>query len=326
LIAPTFSIWALTMFALPSEQTGDAVDRNPVLDIDACVEVDDASVENLVDLELRDARRGERDAPISVGVRCLEDAQEIRVEPWASQGADGIRTIALPAADDADPAAREARSRELALAIAELIRRLEITRPLHPRPQPPPPPPPVPVIVSTPPTAEEPRGRWQLAALSSFEAFTGGQKLAGGDIAVAVAIGRLLLTEVRLGGRLVDAETPPLARLTGRAGTAALAAGPNVWSRQRTVGFALMLRAQGYAIEYRAESPGEGGSRTSRLGALTVAVEPRLLVALSPRISLAAAVGVGVPLHGIVVRAQGTETDSLTGVVVCANLGAALTF
>ena len=87
-----------------------------------------------------------------------------------------------------------------------------------------------------------------------------------------------------------------------------------------------MLRAQGYAINYRLESPGEGGSRTARLGALTIAVEPRLLVAISGRISLTAGAGVGIPLHGIVVRTQGAKMDSLTGVSISASLGAVGTF
>ena len=318
-------VLALTLFATRSERTGDVAQQNPVLDLDPCVEVDDSAVQNLVDLELRDARTGDRDVPISVAVRCLEGAQEIRVEPWASLGHDGLRAIELPPADDADPAAREARSRELALAIAELIRRLEITHPLRPKPPPPPPAPSPPIAISAPPDADESgRRRWQLAALSSFEAYTGGQKLAGGDLSVAAPIGRWILTELRVGGRLVDGGTSPVSHLTGRAGTAAVAAGLNVWSQRRALGFALMLRAQGYAIEYRVESP-DNGSQSARLGALAIAVEPRLFVAVSRRISLTAGVGAGIPLHGIIVRTQGAETDSLTGLVVSASLGALLT-
>ena len=319
------TIVALALFAVPGEQTADPTEQKPTLDIDVCVEIDDAAVANLVDLELRDARQRGQEAPISVRVRCLDVGQEISVEPWASLGGDGIRAIELPAVDDADPAAREARSRELALAIAELIRRLEITQPLSPKPPPPPPPPP-PVVISPPPVAEEPGRRWQLAALSWFEAFTGGQKMAGGDIAFATRIGRGFLTEVRVGGRLVAGQTSPVVRLTGRAGTAAVAAGPSVWSKHRTVGFAPMLRAQGYAIDYRVESPGDSASGTARLGAITIAVEPRLFVAVSRWILLTAAAGVGIPLHGIVVRTQGATTDSITGVALSASLGAAVTF
>jgi hypothetical protein len=319
------SILALALFALPGEQPADAPEQRPTLDIDACVDVDAAAVENLVDLELRTPGSRRRASPVSVNVRCLEDGQEIRVEPWASLGGDGIRAIALPAVDeaDADPAAREARSRELALAIAELIRRLDITQPLPPkRPAPPPPPP----AVSPPPAPEAPPGRWQVAALSSFEAFTGGQTMAGADLAFAARIGRWFVSEVRVGGRLVDGPTSPVVRLTGRSGTAAVAAGPCLWSKHRTVGFAPMLRAQAYAIDYRAESPGETAPPTTRMGAITVAVEPRLLVAVSRWIGLAAGAGVGVPLHGIVVRTQGLETDSLTGVAFSASLGAVVTF
>jgi len=317
-------VLALALFATRSEPTGDVGQQNPVLDLDPCVEVDDSAVQNLVDLELGDPRTGDRGFPISVVVRCLDGAQEIRVEPWASLGHDGIRAIELPPADDADPAAREARSRELALAIAELIRRLEITHPLRPKPPPPAPSPPI-AISASPDTDEPGRRRWQLAALSSFEAYTGGQKLAGGDLSVAAPIGRWMLSEVRVGGRLVDGGTSPVAHLTGRAGTAAVAAGLNVWSKHRALGFALMLRAQAHAIEYRVASP-DRGSQTALLGALTIMVEPRLLVAVSRRISLTAGVGAGIPLHGIRVRTQGVETDSLTGLVISASLGALLTF
>jgi len=142
---------------------------------------------------------------------------------------------------------------------------------------------------------------------------------------VAAPIGRWMLSEVRVGGRLVDGGTSPVAHLTGRAGTAAIAAGLNIWSKHRALGFALLLRAQGYAIEYRVASP-DRGSQTALLGALTIIVEPRLLVAVSRWISLTAGIGAGIPLHGIRVRTQGVETDSLTGLVVSASLGALLTF
>jgi len=249
-------------------------------------------------------------------VRCIEGGQEIRVEPWASRGDDGIRTIELPDADDAT-AALEARSRELALAIAELIRRLEITRPLPAEAPPPPPPPPIVAVPIAPP--EAPPGPFGIAALSSFEYFTGGQWLAGGDLALTVALGRWALGDLRVGGRFAGGETLPAGRLSARAGTAALGAGLNALSRRRTLGFALMFRAQGYGVEYRAELP--DSSRTAVLGAFVVAVEPRLIVAVTRRISIAAGGAAGLPLHGIVVRTQGVETDSMSGLVLSGSLG-----
>jgi len=310
-------VLALSLLATGSEEIPAAAEHGLLLELDACLQVDEPSVQNLVELELRDARARSGNIPISVVVRCLDGAQEIRVEPWASRGDDGIRTIALPDAEDAT-ATLEARSRELALAIAELIRRLEITRPLEPPPPPPPPPPPI--VVAPPSPSEAPPGRWGIVALSSFDYFTGGQWLAGGDLSLAASLGRWTLGEVRVGGRFANGETLPSGRLTARAGTAALGAGLHVWSKRRAVGFALMFRAQGYGVEYRAEL-GDGGSRTALLGAFVVAVEPRLLVAVTRRISIAASAATGLPVHGIVVRTQGAETDSMSGLVLSGHLG-----
>jgi len=312
----TPGVLALALVATSSEANAANAERSPTLELDVCLQVDESVVQNLVQLELGDARTRHANAPIAVAVRCIEGGQEIRVEPWASRGDDGIRTIELPDADDAT-AALEARSRELALAIAELIRRLEITRPLPAEPPPPPPPPPIVAVPIAPP--EAPPGPFGIAALSSFEYFTGGQWLAGGDLALTVALGRWALGDLRVGGRFAGGETLPAGRLSARAGTAALGAGLNAWSRRRTLGFALMFRAQGYGVEYRAELP--DSSRTAVLGAFVVAVEPRLIVAVTRRISIAAGAAAGLPLHGIVVRTQGVETDSMSGLVLSGSLG-----
>ena len=314
------AVLALALLATRSEEVPATAERGPVLELDPCAQVDEAVVQNLVELELGDARARRGKDPISVVVRCIEGAQEIRVEPWASRGEDGVRTIELPDAEDA-PAAMEARSRELALAIAELIRRLEITHPLPSEPPPPPPPPPPPVVIapSAPPSAAP--GRWGLGALSSFDYFTGGQWLAGGDLSVAVSLGHWVLGDLRVGGRFASDETVPSGRLTTRAGTAAAGAGLNVWSKHRSVGFALMLRAQGYGVEYRADLSGDGTSRTALLGAFVVAVEPRLLVAVTRRISITAGGAAGLPLHGIIVRTQGVDTDSISGLALSSSLG-----
>ena len=312
----TAGVLALALVATSSEANAANAERSPTLELDVCLQVDESVVQNLVQLELGDARTRHANAPIAVAVRCIEGGQEIRVEPWASRGDDGIRTIELPDADD-PTAALEARSRELALAIAELIRRLEITRPLPAEAPPPPPPPPIVAVPIAPP--EAPPGPFGIAALSSFEYFTGGQWLAGGDLALTVALGRWALGDLRVGGRFAGGETLPAGRLSARAGTAALGAGLNAWSRRRTLGFALMFRAQGYGVEYRAELP--DSSRTAVLGAFVVAVEPRLIVAVTRRISIAAGGAAGLPLHGIVVRTQGVETDSMSGLVLSGSLG-----
>lgn len=317
---------ALAMVAMRPEAIPGTAERGPSLEVEACVRVDASVVQNLVhlELELGDARAQRSTFAISVAVRCIDGAQLIRVEPWASRGDDGLRTIELPDAYD-EAAAVEARSRELALAIAELIRRLEITRPLPPEPPPPPPPapspvaPPLVVAPSSPP--EGPRHRWQLGALTSVEAFSGGQWLAGGDLSVGVSVGRWVALDLRAGGRFVDGLTSSSERLSARAGVASLGAGLNVWSRRGLLGFAAMVRAQGFGVEYRLGSAGQDPARTTRLDAFVASVEPRLLVRMSGRLTLALGGAAGFALHGIVVRVQGVETSRMSGLSLSGNLG-----
>jgi hypothetical protein len=323
------SVLAFALCAMHGEATADAAEESPAIELDPCLDVDQAAVRNLIALELPSLNAGDATPSISVRVICAGAGQEIQVEPWVSRGEEGARTIELPATGDADAAGREARSRELALAIAESIRRLEITHPLvsASRPAPPAPAPANPpiAVAEVSPRAE---GRWRLGVQSSLEAFTGGERLAGGDLFVAARIGRWMLGDVRIGGRLARGEDLPSGRLTARAATAAVAAGLNLWSNHRAVGGALLVRAQGYLVDYRAalaDLAGSGASRGALLGAFALAVEPRLFVGLSRRVSLTAAAAAGISIHGIVVRSQGGEADSLSGLAVSGSLGAVLT-
>jgi len=317
---------ALAMIAMRPEAISGTAERGPSLDLDACVRVDASAVQNLVELELElaDARARYPSFPISVAVRCIDGGQLIRIEPWASRGDDGIRTIELPDAYDAT-AAREARSRELALAIAELIRRLEITRPLPAEPPPaePPPPPPVapPLVVAPSASPEAARDRWRIGALSTVEAFTGGQWLLGGDLSLGVSLGRWVSLDLRAGGRFVEGLTSTSEPLSARAGVASLGVGPTVWSRRHSLGFALMVRAQGYGVEYRLGSAGQGPAGTTRLGAVVAAAEPRLLVGVSRHVTLALGGAAGLAVHGIAVRVQGVETSRMSGLLLSGSLG-----
>jgi hypothetical protein len=317
---------ALWLAAFGSEVTPAMADNGPSLTIDPCVAVDEKTVREVIELEIRGARM----LHASVSVRCVDGAQEIRVLPWISPETEGIRTINLPpVADDDDVAVRQARSRELALAIAEYIRRLDAAQHLtresqKPKPLPTPPPlVPAPTMPATPPT---PDGRWQLGLLSAFEYFSGGQTLAGGDLFVASGLGRWFSAELRAGGRIGADEPLPGGRLTTRAATASTAVGFSLWSQRRPVGAALVLRAQGYLVQFRVEQFGEGRAPTALLGALTLAAEPRIAVTLTRHLLLEASAGAGFPLHGIVVRTQGTENRSMSGLVVSGSLGGVVSF
>jgi hypothetical protein len=148
----------------------------------------------------------------------------------------------------------------------------------------------------------------------------------GADLFVSSRLGDWLLAELRIGGRLGGDQTFPGERLTTRAATVAAAAGMNRWSKNRVIGGALVLRAQGYLVQFRAESAGEGHIETANLAAFALALEPRLMFAVTHRLSLQASADAGVVLRGIVVRIQDVETKSLSGVAVSANLAGVFTF
>jgi len=327
----TGTLLAVSLLLLGADdQTPTVVAERPALTIDSCIAVDRATVRQVMELEISDARL----SPASVTVRCVDGAQEIRIRRSNSLDREDVRTIHIAPADDDDtPADREARSRELALAIAEFVRLPgPASRPPQDLPAPPPPESvSKPTITSTPaiaatPAAEVPEGRWQLGLLWTFEHFSRGEGLVGADLFVSSRLGRWFLAELRIGGRLGSDQTLSGEHLTARAAAAAVAAGVNLWSRRRTFGGALVLRAQGYLVQFRAEATGNGHAETANLGAFALALEPRLMVTLTRRFSLQVSAAAGWVPRGIVVRIQGVETPSMSGVVVAADLAGVFTF
>ena len=323
---------ALWLAAIGAQITPGVTDNGPALMIDPCVAVDEKTVREVMELEIRGARM----LPSSVSVRCVDGAQEIQVLPWISGEAESIRTIQLPpVVDDDDTAALQARSRELALAIAEFIRRFDAAQSperetVKQAPLPIAPPPFVPASAASTPRAkqpiEEPIGRWQLGLLSAFEYFSGGRTLAGGDLFVASRLGSWFSTELRVGGRVGADQPLPSGRLTTRAATASGAVGFNFWSLRHSVETALLVRAQGYLVQFRVEQLAADRAQTALLGAWTLAAEPRIALSLAPHFLLDASAGLGFPLRGIVVRMQGAEKNGMSGLVVAGSLGGVVWF
>jgi len=313
----------MALLALAGESLPLNAEQGPALLLEPCLDVDQTTVRDLIDLELQDIQRKTASPAISVAVICREDAQEIRVEPWAtSLGAEGVRGLQLPLATEGDPAGHEARSRELALVIAELIRRLVTLHPVEP---PPPSPPPPPAAVPLPPEPERP-GVWQMGLAAGVERFAGGMLLAGGELVAGRAWGRWMFTEVRAGARWGGDQPLPQGRWTPRAATVSVALGPAIWWRERTSALALALRAQSYLLDVHLTDDGSGDTRSARFGALITTAGPWLLLGWGRHFAFTANAGVGVPVHGVVVRVQGTETRSLTGLVLAGSLGASLRF
>ena len=70
----------------------------------------------------------------------------------------------------------------------------------------------------------------------------------------------------------------------------------------------------------------ESKEKSANLGAFALAVEPRLMVAITRRIFLQASAAAGLVLKGIAERIQSVETQSLSGTMVSANLAGVFAF
>src|SRR5688572_14826273 len=108
----------------------------PTIAIDACVEVDADEVRRLAALELDTWRAGPSAAALSVLVTCRGEVQELRLIDRV-KAQETVRSLDLNASSGTD---RDAKTRELALAIAEFLRRVPIDSTPEPAvaPQPPP--------------------------------------------------------------------------------------------------------------------------------------------------------------------------------------------
>src|SRR5689334_25161740 len=119
----------------------------PTIAIDPCVEVDADEVRRLAALELNTWRAGSSVASLSVLVTCGGGVQELRLTDRV-KGQETVRQLDLSAASGTD---RDAKTRELALAIAELLRRVQVDSTPEPAPAPKPSP-----VAPDPPQAAPP--------------------------------------------------------------------------------------------------------------------------------------------------------------------------
>ncbi len=174
--------------------------------------------------------------------------------------------------------------------------------------------------------AAGPGPSWHVGVRSSFDYFSGGMALVGGDIFVASSWGRWFVAEVGAGGRVGADEPLSSGQLTTYAATVAAAAGLELASRCRLAGSAVVVQAQAYLVHFNVEQSGERPEPTALLDAWTVAVEPRLALALTRRLSLAASAGVGYSLRPIIIREQGITRPSMSGLVLSAHVGGGFSF
>jgi hypothetical protein len=293
----------------------------PAITVDPCIEVDAEEVRRLTAMELRTWRWRTPPETFEVVAVCRDGIEELRLSN-RSRGNVTVRTIDLgaPLGDD-----RDAKARELALAIAELLRRadMESTPEASPAPSPPVPPPAQARVTAQAVAPDIKPWSIELGVSGVIAGWTGGEMLFGADVTGRAHVARRIIVELRLGGRksrpvdLVDGS------LDGR-GVAAAAglsfdATPNV--RQAGVSFGARLGVDWlrYAATDREELPYDGGDAVG----VNVTGTTTGFVALSEALCLTVDAAVGGSLHAVVIREDEEAISSMRGVLIAGAVGLA---
>lgn len=291
----------------------------PTITIDPCVEVDADEVERLAAMELRSWRWRTAPEALEVLAACQNGAQELRLTHRV-RGQVTVRSIELGARLGDD---EEAKERELALAIVEMLRRADIDfGPEAPPPSSPPPPPPPPPPRTDAVVEPEPRP-WsiELGAMGVGAGWAGGEVLLGVDAVGRARLGRWLIADLRLGGRKTRPVELENGTVDGHAVAGALGlsfdATPAVHQAGVSFGARLGFDWLRYATSDRDPSSEDGGDGT----AVSLAGTTTGFVALSGKLCLTVDAAVGGALHSVALRENGEVISGMRGVLFQGALG-----
>ena len=309
------SLLPLLFFMAGAPESG----RLPTITIDPCVEVDADEVERLAAMELRTWRWRTAPEELEVLATCQEGTQELRLTHRV-RGQVTVRSIELGErlVDD-----EEAKERELALAIVEMLRRADVDfAPEAPPPSSPPPAPPLPpprtddVVQPVPPP-------WsiELGAMGVGAGWGGGEVLLGVDAVGRARLGRWLIAELRLGGRKTRPVELESGTVDGHAVAGALGlsfdATPAVHQAGVSFGARLGVDWLRYATRDRGELEYDGGDGA----VVSLAGTTTGFVALSGALGLTVDAAVGGALHSVVIRENGEVISGMRGVLFQGALG-----
>jgi hypothetical protein len=285
----------------------------PAITIDPCVAVDSDEVRRLAAMELRTWQWRTAPATFEVIAACRDEFEELRLTNRSS-GLVTVRSIDLSATDG------DAKARELALAVAELLRRADMDSPAEaPPPKPPQRVEPSRAVAALPP---EPRS-WnvELGVAGAFASWTGGEVLLGADVTGRGHWGRWVIVELRLGGRKSRALTLTNGSIDGRGVSAAVGVALDAMPFVRDAGVSFGARLGADWLRYAAteggDVPYDGGDATS----VNVAGTTTGFVDLSETLRLTADVAVGGALHSVAIREDERTLSSTRGVLLGGAVG-----
>jgi hypothetical protein len=309
---------------------GTAVAAPIPLIIDACVAVDPEEVRRLTAIELLTDESDHSEFEVLVG--CRGDSQTLRLL-HVSRGVVDSRSLEPGKAD-----APDARNRELALAIAELVRRTPDLAVAAPAVEMPAQPPQLrvsstavdsqPVLVPLSPVSDEP-GEWlaEIGVLGAFVHWSRGHRLLGADLVVRVPLRSRMVSELRAGGRkTIGSVALSEGWLDARGFGAALGLGFDVAPTQGFVGLTVGVRVGVDWLRYAIVD--EGGTPYSGADAADVHAMGTLatFVALSEHLRLTCELAAGGALHPIVIRENGQDVSGARGVMASGAFGLAARF
>jgi len=296
----------------------------PAITIDPCVEVDAEEVRRLAAIELSTWRAATSPGALEVVASCEEGGQQLTLTD-PSRGRVTMRDIDLSAAGAGD---RDAKTRELALAIAELLRRAETQSPPE-TPAPPTAAAPVPRAPPKPPatTLHEPVP-WtvELGVSGGVVGWTGGEVLFAADLPGRIRVARWLVAELRLGGRKTRGIDLENGTLDGSGVATAAGLSLDATPDTKRVGVSFGARLGVDWLRYSAVD--HGGSELGDADAVAVhaAGTTTAFVALSGPICLTLDAAVGGALHSIVIQESERSVSGVSGVLLSSAVGFAAHF
>jgi len=301
---------------------GAAETVQPAIRIDPCVEVDAEEVRRLTANELVSWRSSIALTALDVAVDCEGTSQELRVTDRAS-GQVTVRSIDLSAPGSGD---RDAKTRELALAIAELLRRVEAAAP-PPAPPAPSPPPAVPVVPVDPTPPSEPRPwRAELGVSGAVVGYTGGEVLLGADVPGRIRLTRFVIADLRVGARKSRPIELESGTMNGYGVDAAAGLSLDATPGLRNVGVSFGGRLGASFLRYAAVDH-EGATYGGKDAVVLYATgNTTAFVTLSEPLCLTLDAAIGGALHSIAIEVNGRSVSEASGILLSSAVGLAARF
>jgi hypothetical protein len=289
----------------------------PAITIDPCVVVDSQEVRRLASIEFASLPSAGSARSFHVVVDCGSDGPRLRLVDLTGR-VTVERGIDLSAPEAGD---RDARARELALAIAELFRHSQHDVAPEPRPATPA------VTEALPPDVDVPSPwRLELGASAAADGFTAGELLFGADANLRVRLMHWFLGELRFGARQTRAVTLEQGSLAAQGLTASTGLAFDVAPHVSQFGLALGARAQLDWLRYEVKNEEGSSYADADVAAWSVQGSAKAFLSVAEPLVVTLDTGLGAAIHPVVIRENNLDLTGLRGLSLSVAVGLAAQF